>query len=240
MFERTVSLWRRLMHPGDDFSGTAAVEEDRRSAVRFPADGQVRYQMVTANEPAGRQARVRNISVNGVNLLADHECAPGELLNIHLEGGAGAPAKSVLACVVHVSAEEEGTWSLGCTFARGLAIEDLQPFTENTIPALRVEQRARPRFTCAVSASYQRVGQPAGEVCPATVLNISTTGVGLVVREPLTPGTLLNVTLGPARQVAAQTMLSCVVHMSDHQEGEWALGCNFITELRERDLKLLL
>ena len=38
---------------------------------------------------------------------------------------------------------------------------------------------------------------------------------------------------------AKRTILACVVHVTTQASGEWALGCNFIRELSEEDLKAL-
>jgi len=38
----------------------------------------------------------------------------------------------------------------------------------------------------------------------------------------------------------ARTMLACVVHVTTQTSGPWALGCNFIRQLTEEELKSLI
>jgi hypothetical protein len=76
--------------------------------------------------------------------------------------------------------------------------------------------------------------QPRSE---AKVLNISASGIGLLVGAATRTGTLLSLELlGPGGQ--ASKVLACVVHAAPHDD-QWALGCNFIRELTEQELKAL-
>jgi hypothetical protein len=238
MLKRTVSFWRRLIEPRPSSADLAVLDEERRRAVRYPARGILTYQLAGDGEQVRGLAELRNISLGGISLVIDREFSPGDLLNLELGGGDG-PSKVVLACVVHCTEAGANQWSLGCTFARELAEEDLLPFTGQTSCDALVEQRIRPRYSCDLKVSYQRASEPAEDSQPASVLNISTTGVGLLVREPLAAGTLLNITLGAVGESCAQTILSCVVHVTAQQDAEWALGCNFISELCEEYLKQL-
>src|SRR5947209_14492637 len=125
MLGRTVSLWRRLTGgeapPEQDAVGLA-VEEDRRVWVRHPADVEATCQ--PAGGAADRfAARVRNVSLGGINLVADRAFEPGALLSIELPGAADGSTCTVLACVVHATALSAGEWALGCTFARELSDE---------------------------------------------------------------------------------------------------------------------
>ena len=61
-----------------------------------------------------------------------------------------------------------------------------------------------------------------------TVLNISASGIGVLADHEIATGTLLNVEMqGSTGQEPPLSMLACVVHVNA-QDGQWALGCNFI------------
>ncbi len=50
----------------------------------------------------------------------------GMLLSVELHGATGPSARTILACVVHVTPRGEGEWALGCNFIRSLTEQDLQ------------------------------------------------------------------------------------------------------------------
>ncbi len=52
-------------------------------------------------------------------------------------------------------------------------------------------------------------------------------------------GALLSVELHNSAGTTERTMLACVVHVNRHEDGGWALGCNFIRSLGEEDLNAL-
>ncbi len=243
MFERTVSFWKRLVgRPAPAAAGTAVqeVEDERRVWVRYPADLETTYR--PANQPNDMRlsARVRNISLGGIGLTVNQPFVPGDLLNVELPGATEQARCQVLACVVHAAPGNAGEWLLGCTFARELSNDDLEAFGARRQRAAPSDQRGWVRFACDVQATYQTVGASSSPPRPAKVLNLSASGVGLVVPAPVENGSLLSVELQPADGEFTRTMLACVVHQTAQAEGEWALGCNFIRSLSEEDLKALL
>src|SRR5262249_55421430 len=204
-----------------------------------PADLETTLRPEGNAEAGPLAARVRNISRGGISLVVQRHFETGELLTVELPGAEPDSRYTVLACVVHVRPLPDGAWALGCTFSGELSPEDLAAFgAQRTRPA-PPDQRTWDRYPVTVTASYQPLLAPEGGRQAAQVLNISTTGVGLLVQEAIEPGTLLNVDLhGPAGG-HAPTLLACVVHVSARPGGEWALGCNFIRELGEPELAAL-
>lgn len=234
MFERTISFWRRLMgnKPTDSYT------DDRRVYTRYPVDHQIAYQTQEVGEKL--LARLRDISLGGVKMVVDRPYEPGDLLSVDLPEDKEYSTSTVLACVVHVDEDQE-QWSLGCTFARELTPEDLGKMGANFKQESGADARSRPRHACNIRASYQVVGSECEpEVIEADVLNISTTGIGLLAHEHMPAGTLLNVELHAVHGKKSVTMLSCVIHTSDREADDQALGCNFITEMSEEDLRELL
>jgi c-di-GMP-binding flagellar brake protein YcgR len=243
MFERTRSIWKRLVHSGTRLHasrGTALAEEDRRVCVRYPVDLPTTLQPSAGAKSTTLPARIRDLSLGGVNLEVERSFAPGALLSVELPGADEQSTIQVLACVVHARELDNGKWSLGCTFSRELSAEDLAAFGAARQEAAEPDQRNWQRFPCQVKATYQLVGSDSSAPLLAEVLDISPSGVGLLVRDYVDNGTLLSVELKAARSGAQRTMLACVVHVSARSPNHWALGCNFIRSLSEDDLRALL
>ena len=74
----------------------------------------------------------------------------------------------------------------------------------------------------------------------ARVFNISVGGIGLLVKETVELGSLISLNLTPPGGGATRTILACVVHVVARAQNERLLGCNFIHELSEADLRVLL
>src|SRR5947207_14623946 len=61
-------------------------------------------------------ATIRDISLGGAKLNLRRRFEPGTGLAIELPGTGNGEAYTVLARVVHVRAQSDGTWLLGCRF----------------------------------------------------------------------------------------------------------------------------
>src|SRR5205823_4069079 len=132
---------------------------------------------------------------------------------------------TVLACVIHVRQQGAGEWSAGCTFSESLSDPDLETFgARRQKPARPDDHRSWVRFPCNVEASWQRIDHSAGERWDAQVVNISASGIGLLIDRPVENGTLLNLDLRGPTTHSSRTILACVVHVTSHP-GEWNVGC---------------
>lgn len=243
MFERTKSLWQRLIHgPARERAGagTTVDELDRRVFVRHPIDLPTTYQAGASVKSTRLPAQLRDISLGGVNLEVDRPFEPGELLSVELPGLDEQTTTLALACVVHVNRLAGRRWSVGCTFSRELSEADLQAFGARKQPTEPDDPRTWQRFPGKLQATYQTVGTAGSAPKMAQVFNISPCGVGLLVEESVENGTLLSVELRSADATAHRVMLACVVHVTSRADGRWALGCNFIRSLSEPDLRALL
>jgi PilZ domain len=241
MFARTFSFWRRLVgqtHSHAEGGGTA-VEEDRRLWVRYEANLEARVQL-SEQTPAERVvARVRDISIGGAKLVTDRPFQAGQILTLELPS-AGDEQQVVLACVVRVAPLAAGAWSLGCVFARELSAEDLEKVGAQKAKPSADDQRTWVRYDCTSTATYERVGEENGQTHTAQVLNVSASGVGLILREPAEPGCLISLSLQGKRGAPMRSILACIVHTTVRAGGELAVGCNFIRELAEDELNALL
>jgi hypothetical protein len=241
MFEKTFSFWRRLVGktpvpPSAPESGT---QEDRRTWVRYGTDVQGKVQLAEHAGSPKIPATIRDLSMGGANLVLDRPFQLGDILSIEIPAD-GDQICTVLACVVRISPEKDSCWSLGCAFSRELSSDDLAHFGAQKVEASGADQRKWVRFACEMKASYRQVGDPRDQSHPAQVLNISANGIGLAVTPPLDSGSLLNVDLTDKHGRSTQTILACVVHTTQRTSGELAVGCNFIRELNDDELKSLL
>jgi c-di-GMP-binding flagellar brake protein YcgR len=240
MFERTFSFWRRLVGKTAEGSPAEAPgERDRRLWVRYGTDLHGKVQPAIPSGSSKISATIRDLSMGGANLLLDRPFKLGEMLSIEIPAD-GDDICTVLACVVRINPEKDERWSLGCAFSRELSSDDLSHFGAGRVEPSGADQRKWVRFACEMKASYRKVGDVSNESHATQVLNISANGIGLAVTPPLDPGTLLNVDLIDRRGQSTHTILACVVHTTQRAGGELAVGCNFIRELSEVELKALL
>ncbi len=239
MFERTFSFWRRLV--GMTATPSEDPQADRRLWVRYPADVKANVQLAAGAVLENRvSARVRDISLGGANLLVDRSFDAGQMLSVELPRAGDGDSHTVLACVVRVVPEESGQWALGCVFSRELTDEDLQGFGAKRVRHPESDKRTWMRFPTSRGASYQKIGDPENRTYTAQVINLSASGVGLDVEVPVEAGALLSVDLTATGGAVVRTILACVVHVTIPSSGHWSLGCNFIRELSEEELKALI
>jgi hypothetical protein len=82
---------------------------------------------------------------------------------------------------------------------------------------------------------------PEGElICTARLVDISASGVGLLMDRPMEPETLLAVDLQNEDSSLVCSLLVEVRHSRAREEGDWLVGCAFARELRAGELKALL
>jgi hypothetical protein len=231
MFER---FWQRLR-------GQMGIEvdsnDDRRSHPRHSADVQATCRRVNhTNELMA--VRIRNVSRGGVNFACNHCLEPGTLLRIDLPHE-GDDEAAVLACVMHCNMTPDGLYSIGCSFSDELGDGELQELGGRKQPAATPDKRAWTRFPGHGIAEYI-VLPPTGETAgKAEIANISPTGIGLLVPHKIEPGVILDLQLKTKNGEHCFDILACVVYLGHLHEG-WVLGCHFIRELEESDLKRLM
>jgi len=241
MFEKTFSFWRRLVGAESapaSANPARAAQDDRRLWVRYETDLQGSIQLAQSAGSAKVQAKVRDLSVGGANLVVDQALPLGQMLSLELP--AGAEIRTVLACVVRVIGQKDGAWSLGCVFSRELNEDELGTLGAQKVQADGSDKRIWVRFDTQRKANYRKVGDPSAQALPAEVLNISANGIGLCVNPSLEAGALLNVDLLDKSGRTVRSILACVVHTTLRASGDYAVGCNFIRELNEDELKSLL
>jgi hypothetical protein len=105
-------------------------------------------------------------------------------------------------------------------------------------PPAAAERRMSARYPCSLSISCQPTAA-AGKVLAARSLDVSFEGLGLVLPQPLEPGTLVEVEMRNAAGNFARIRLLLVVHTRPNPEGGWLLGGTFYTELTSEELHAL-
>lgn len=231
----TVKSWFAAGPADGDVDGP-----ERRIWVRSLSDVETMCKLAEAPATGRLSARIRNISRGGVNLLLPQTIEPGALLSIELPGDAAGDEYFVLACVAHAHAQRNGEWSIGCTFARELSEEEVQSLVSQRIQPFESDERSFVRFPCPTKATYQFVNLPERKGGTAKVINLSPKGIALTVTEAVDVGTLLNLEMQAVSGAGTVTRLASITRVIPYGQGQWSLGCNFISRLSDEDMKSLM
>jgi hypothetical protein len=110
---------------------------------------------------------------------------------------------------------------------------------EECAPNKHFERRASARYQPIqeISCSLSRM---VGEApCPARLLDVSQGGIGLLVEQPVEPGTSVLVTLQNRASRFQCSELVYVRHVTEQSGGTYHVGCEFIKKLTRGDLRTL-
>ena len=91
------------------------------------------------------------------------------------------------------------------------------------------ERRGRGRHEDPMAPAAQYVVRPDFRCDWALLADLSAGGVGLIVGRCLTPGAILFVRLEGLRPWEPVTRLARVVHAARQEDGNWRVGCEFLT-----------
>jgi hypothetical protein len=226
MLRRTRAFLRNLTGTGEP--------EDRRSHTRHAADVDVHCRPVADDHPM--VARVRNVSRSGANLLAPRSVREGTMLRIDVPT-AGDRHTTLLACVMHVSPDGEKGWSLGCMFSLELSDDEMQQFGGKKQLAGPTDQRAWIRYPARGKVEYRVLPGDGSMVTTADLIDLSPTGVGILLDREIDAGTALSISLKQANGKPDRTVIACIVYLAGRSDGKWAAGCHFMHELRESEMR---
>jgi c-di-GMP-binding flagellar brake protein YcgR len=244
MLASAVTFWRWLtgqpvsLDAKDAPAESGEANDERRVWLRYAADLNTRCAEVGDDGETGIAATIRDISRGGLKVIASRRFEPGTVLSVELPSVSGESALAVLMCVVRAQPHGDTEWAMGCRFSGELSDEQLQAFGAARTRPTPPDARGWSRFPCEAKAIYQRVGERDTAPRSAHVLNISAAGMALVTDEEIAIGELLSTELHHATGKTIVTILACVVHVQQTEEGR-VLGCNFIRELNDADLKAL-
>ena len=111
-----------------------------------------------------------------------------------------------------------------------------QPATEPAVSDRRIAQR----FPVKVQATGHILGPRGGNTWVATITNISATGIGLLHRCRVKPGTVLVIKLQGNNQRVSRPLPVRVMHATPQDNDEWLLGCAFVRKISEEELQTLI
>ncbi len=97
---------------------------ERRAAPRVPSTLKISCYPSGGGFTERRQARIRNVSRNGIGLTVDRAWPPGTVLVVELPAEDGV--KAVRARVIHSTAQLGGTFLVGCTLELPLTDAEVQ------------------------------------------------------------------------------------------------------------------
>lgn len=186
-------------------------------------------------------ARVQDLSLGGLVLTLAHRFEAGTPLEVEIGSAtAGEPPVQLLVRVMVCSNPAENTFVVSCCFLHELNADELQMFGADCAVPDRSDGRAWVRFPSKLEALYHAV--VAAEHAPgrARIVNISAGGVALQTKHDFERGTLLNLELRGLDGQPLQPRLARVVHASRQDDGDFMLGCTFVRELSDADLRTLM
>jgi hypothetical protein len=109
-------------------------------------------------------------------------------------------------------------------------------------PAL-IERRAWVRYASNMEIACRTVGAPKDFGWPAKVVNISVTGIGMLMRHCFARGSLLEIELCDRAEQHRHTVRVRVVHVTAVRLPDalcWMVGGAFAEPLREEELQVIL
>jgi hypothetical protein len=111
-----------IQHP----QNATAKPAERRAWVRFPCDLESACHPLAGTQSLQWPGKVCNLSRGGIALALGRRFEVGTVLAIDVQGKLAETGANVLARVVHVKVQSDGSWLLGCAFTKPLSEDDLQ------------------------------------------------------------------------------------------------------------------
>jgi PilZ domain len=184
-------------------------------------------------------ARILDVSLGGIKIAVSRLMREGTMLRVDLPKAAG-PATTILACVTHVHQAGRAEWEVGCSFSLELSDDEVRAFGGHKARTTTGDQRAWVRQPARGTIDFRPLPGHDGPPDTAEIVNLSPTGVGLIVESPLEPGSALTVSLKRHDDQPDQPVLAVVVYQTEREDGMWAAGCQFIRQLSQTELDELL
>src|SRR5262249_44077687 len=87
--------------------------------------------------------------------------------------------------------------------------------------ALEADRRGAERYPCNLQPFWRIVSEPPAAAPPARVRDVSATGIGLLLPQPLKPGAVLVLTLQTRDQQLSRPLPVRVMHATRQADGGW-------------------
>lgn len=213
---------------------------ERRSEERIPTQAIASVE-ASDGESQRYTANIVDVSESGMRMKVRHRFDEGSMVRIDLPCQELGPVTTVLACVMNSRHDGDGLWTLGCRFCTELDDDDLRSLgiKRDQIVSPNHDARNHSRFPTRAQVLFRNMASTTEPVYSGIVLNASPAGIGLKVKEPLAPGTLLDLTIQGDRGQKLFEILACVVYRHLNPDRQYTVGCNFIRELSEQELSTL-
>jgi hypothetical protein len=103
-----------------------------------------------------------------------------------------------------------------------------------------IKRRIEPRYQCGPATAGRVADRRNQNPKRVWVLNLSQSGAGLLMSQPLDAGTLIVIHLKSASQDRFFELAARVIHSTAQVNGDWLVGCEFADKLSPDDLETLL
>ncbi len=216
-----------------------AQAEERRAGPRYPCLIETTCRQITRGGSTNWPARTVDVSAGGIALVLERRFEPGAVLCVRLESPDGEVSRDLLLRVVHVLADMDGSWRLGCRLAGELEEDELRALQAARVRPSEPDCRAWMRFDCNLTTRCYSVAPALPETWNARVLDVSAGGVSLLMPRPFERGTLLRLELPENGDCAGQELLIRVLRVQKSEANGWALGCELAEQLDDADLDRL-
>jgi hypothetical protein len=114
------------MSHGEEAAAGQAVGAERRVAERFACDLESSCREQGAGRGEWQALRVHNISATGIGLVTPHKLRPGAVLVIRLASPGRCVSRPIVVRVMHVTAQDDGSWLSGAVFVRPMSDDSLR------------------------------------------------------------------------------------------------------------------
>jgi hypothetical protein len=114
---------------------------------------------------------------------------------------------------------------------------DPSDMVEPELSPSATDRRTGGRFRCRLAFNCAASAQTPPLACPASVRDISATGIGLVTSQPFPSGTMLTIELSQEEQVVLSRPLR-IKHVRKEGPASWFLGGSFPDRLTKKEMKL--
>jgi hypothetical protein len=105
---------------------TTTCQAERRARVRFHCTlDTFCFPLQTAGE-ACCEGQVQDISQKGIGLVLNQPFEPGAILGIEMGYKVRRRSRILVARVIHITAQADGRWLVGCEFAFQLTDRDIK------------------------------------------------------------------------------------------------------------------
>jgi hypothetical protein len=102
------------------------------------------------------------------------------------------------------------------------------------------ERRGAVRYPCDLTPSWHFSDETEFTSSPAGVRDLSSTGIGLLMKAGIKPGRVLIIHLQSSQGCLSRPVPVRVMHATFQPDGDWLVGCQFLRRLSHQDMLELL